>query len=195
MSKRQALLDAIFNREDSVQVYQAEVISVEGDTCTVKLIPSGLEVDEVKLHADPGNANKVVLYPKKGSTVLVGCIENIVANLYIAQVSEITGFDLLIGKTALAGDENNMLMQTEKGSVFMQPEKLTITQGQTNVELSGGKVSIKNDQTSLKGLFDDLSTLIQNLKVVTAQGPSTALFPDTLAALTQFKTKYPLLLS
>ncbi len=178
-----------------MQVYPAEVLSLSGQTCTVRLLASGLEVEGVRLKAEVDAKDYCVLYPKEGSMVLVGCIENDVANLFVAQFAETHGFDLIVGDLTISGDKTGMFAKAQNCEVEVNTDKVTIKQSAMTVELQGGKVSITNGAVSLKDVFDDLSSLIQNLKVITVQGPSTALFPDTIVALTAFKAKYPLLLS
>lgn len=195
--KRQDLIDAIFNKESPIILLRAVVLSVDQNyrTCAVKLFGSEMEVEDVALTAEEDAGEWGFLSPKIDSVVVIGCINNDLSNAVIVQFGEVEAGEILCGDTKINFDKELVSLVNKNSSVILDSNKATLTQGNTVVELSGGKVSVKNDQTSLKGLFDDLSTLIQNLKVITAQGPSTALFPDTLAALTQFKTKYPLLLS
>lgn len=192
---RQQFLDKFLNNDNPVQVYPAEVVAVNSQTCTVRLLASGLEVEDVRLWADVDATDIARFVPRIGSTVLVGCVENDVANLYVAQFAEVDGFDLTIGKMRVSVDESRVLVMADKNAVSVDERTVEIQQAGTKIELQGGKVSITNGAVSLKDVFDDLSSLIQNLKVITAQGPSTALFPDTIVALTAFKAKYPLLLS
>lgn len=179
MDNKQRLLDLFLNPEIPVQVYRALVISIDGfNQCTVELLPSRLLVEGVVMVAEEDAGDWVKMVPKVDSLVLVGCVENQLSNMYLVQCGEVESGQVLIGKTEINFDK----------------DKVSVSQDALSLQLSGNRIKVENSSTSLKTLFDDLSTLLQNFKVVTAQGPSTALFPDTLAALTQFKAKYPLLL-
>jgi len=197
MSRRQELIDLLRNQDAPIQVYQAIVISIDArwNQCTVRLLPSDLEVEGVAMVAEEDAGSWLCVTPKIDSLVLVGCVYNQVSQMYLVQCGEPDSIEILIEKSKVNIDKDRISLVNNNASVTLDQEKTVVSQGNLSIELKGGKVRIKNDQTDLKTLFDDLSTLLQNFKVVTAQGPSTALFPDTLAALTQFKTKYPLLLS
>lgn len=177
MNNKQRIADLIFNQDIPVQGYRAIVESVQGDTCTVKLFGSDLLVDDVSLIADI-QIEGIRVIPSIGSVILVGCVDNQISDLFVLQYSSVDSFEVKIGETEIYGDKNTV----------------SLKQGDSIVELSSEKILVKNNVVSLKDLFGDLVDVIQNLKVITAQGPSTSLMPDTIAALTSFKTKYPQLL-
>jgi hypothetical protein len=84
----------------------------------------------------------------------------------------------------------------DKVSMNLSTSSAKLAQDQTTVELSGGKVSVKNSGGSLKGLFDDLTTLLQSFQVTcAAPGSPSAPFPASVAMVAQLKTKVNLLLS
>lgn len=69
-------------------------------------------------------------------------------------------------------------------------------QGDVELEIkTDNKVKIKNGQTSLKEVFQSLKDLLVNFKVITQQGPNTALDPGTITALTQFEIQFKQLLN
>ncbi len=189
------LLDAILNRDAPIQVSRAIVKSVSGLFCTVTLLPDDLEVENVSLVAEEDAGAWFYVVPAVDSVVLVGCIENEISNTFLVQAGEVDAIELVIGKTQIKANKDKVGIVQDQTGIELSGGQVKIKSSSTTIELTDGKIKVSNDSTSLKGLFDDLSSLIQNLKVVTAQGPSTALTPDTLAALTQFKAKYPLLLS
>jgi hypothetical protein len=195
-TKRQQLLELFLNQSAPIQVYRASVVSIEtGNRCTVKLFGSDLVVSDVTLIAEEDAGQWFCVTPKIGSIVLVGAVNNQVSDMYLVQYGEVEKIDILIAETALKFGKDSISIKTSNSSVFLDQDKITVTQGKTVVELTAGKVTIKNEEVSLKSIFDDLSNLIQNLKVVTSTGPSTALFADTIASLAAFKLKYPKLLS
>jgi hypothetical protein len=194
-SNRQGVLDFFNKFQSGIQVYPAEIRSVETNTCTVRILSSDLEVEGVKLIADSDASEKVVFYPRVGSTVLVGCIENELSSLYVAQCTEIDGFDLIIGDSAIGGDKNMMLMKSSKTFVSVEKNKLSIAQDGVEITLANKKVSIKNSTVNLKTLFSDLTTLLKTFVVITSTGPSTAVSPASLLSITQLETKVNQLLS
>jgi|GEM_PF-4681529 len=194
-SSRQAVLDFMRGSQSGVQVYPAELLSLQGDSCTVRLLSSDLEIDEVRLSADPDQKGKVVFYPRVGSTVLVGCIENELSSLYVAQCSEIDSFDIVIGDAGLKGDKDQITASRSKTSVKIEQDKLSFVQDTVSVELGSKKVSVTNGTVSLKTLFTDLTTLLKTFIVITTTGPSTAVSPTSLTSITQLETKINQLLS
>lgn len=192
---RQALLDQILNPEIPIQVYRAVVLSVqENRTCTVELLSSGMEVDQVRLVAEEDAGQWAFLTPLIGSIVLVGCTDNAVTDLFLVQYGEIDSGEILIGDTRIGFNKDSINIANSKTTIALNQNSASISQDTVKIELLGGKIDISNGSTSLKELFDDLGSLLTSFKVVTAQGPSTALFADTLVAVTDFKLKYPLLL-
>jgi hypothetical protein len=281
ISNKQLVSDYFLNKEAVITIYPATVKSVSGNTCTVDILSSDLEIEDVRLVADIDDKDTFLITPSVGSTVLVGCIENQLSNAFICQFSSIKSGMITIGTTGIAFDKDsidlkkgNSIIQVNADSVdikrvnsevkidgegigiktpnssvkvsnsgvslqygLMLPDgrikielssngsimvddktlfafdkdefkmgkensaisfgddQVLLEQGGMSIELANQKVNIKNDVVSLKELFNDLANLIQNLKVITPTGPSTALFPDTLVSLAAFKAKYPLLLS
>ncbi|TKT89469.1 hypothetical protein [Dyadobacter frigoris] len=195
-NKRQQLLDLFLNPKSAIQVYRAVVKSIDDhNRCTVTLFGSDLEVDNVTLVAEEDGSEWIKLRPRVGSVVLVGAVNNEVSDMYLVQYGELDGGEILCGNTLINFDKDQVNLVNGSSSVALSASEISISQDQTEISLSNNLVSITNGSVTLKELFDDLTSLLQNFKVVTAQGPSTALFPDTLASLTALKSKYPLLLS
>jgi hypothetical protein len=194
-NKRQQLLDQIFNRETPVQVYPAEVVSVQGATCTVRLLSSGMEVDEVRLFADVEASDRLVLTPAEGSTVLVGLIENDLASLYVAQYSEVEDLAWKVGEFGIRANKDGIEVTCQNTTLEMTAQKAVFDQAGTKLEMQAGRVKITNGAVSLKDLFSDLATLLNTLIVVTPAGPSTALGPNSIIAVTQLTAKVNQLLS
>lgn len=192
---RQQFLDKFLNNDNPVQVYPAEVVSVAESTCTVRLLASGLEVEDVRLVADVDASDFFRLKPKPGSTVLVGCVENDVANLYVAQCAEVDVAEVVIGELLVTMEDGRLLAKAQNCEVEVQTDKVTIRQAGTTIELQGGRVKISNGTVSLKDLFSDLTTLLNTFIVLTPAGPSTALGPNSVVALAQLSVKFNQLLS
>lgn len=191
MDRRAQLLQALksLQTDAPVQVWPAIVKSVQGTNCTVDLIGTDLTgIDEVNLRADDEATEGVLLVPRVGSFVYVSAVENAVDNLFVCLVSEVDRVEVKIGKTIVTVDQDQVHAIRDTCELLLS-DKASIKQDQTEITLSNGKATIKNAGVSLKDIFGDLGTLIQNLKVLTAQGPSTGLTPDTLASITQLNVK------
>ena len=90
---------------DKQVVTTAEVVSVSGDTCKVKL-PGGLEVDDVKLKSSIGGGDYLLLIPKNGTQVTLISYTGKPDNMAVIQVDEAekivykqSGFDIEIDST------------------------------------------------------------------------------------------------
>jgi hypothetical protein len=195
VSARQEIIDAFLNKPALVQLYRAEVVDVSGNWCTVRLLHSDLEVEGVSLVGEEDAGDRLVLQPKKGSLVLVGRVENDLGMLYVAQCGEIDGGTIEIGKTKITFDKSSVVIANNKSTVTLTDSKAVLNQGDTSLELANKKVKVTNGTVSLKTLFDDLTTLLNTLIVITPAGPSTALGPNSITAVASLKTKVSQLLS
>jgi len=140
------------------------VRSVADETCVVEL-SSGLEITDVRLRATvDGSSDFLKIIPKVGSKVVMLSMTGELDDLTLLKADEV--------------------------------EKISYIQGglEILIDSTDKKISIKNSTTSLHDIFDDLASLITNLKVNTPSGPSVGLLPDTVAELTQFKTTFKSLL-
>ncbi len=143
-----------------VPLLVCEVMAVEAETCTVK-VAGGLELEGVRLRPTlAGAAEKALLYPKKGSNVLVGSLTGTVEDLCVLVVDMAEEAEYAFGDLKLVIDGKS------------------------------GKVKVANSSTSAMQLFADLVAIIRGLKVNTPAGPSAGILPDTEAALQQFETSF-----
>lgn len=126
----------------------------------------GLVISDVRLKVQIGESvDRLVSIPAIGSLVLCG---------------------------SLTGDYKDMIVLKAE-----RVDKLQYDEGEMSIEIDsqGGKVKVTNGIVSLKDLFDDLKTIIEQLKVFTPAGPSQGVLPDSMLALTQLQTKINSLLS
>lgn len=120
-----------------------------------------IDIDEVRLKATMnGSANKVVARPKVGSVVLVGSLTGDLKDLAVLRVDEIA---------ALEYEQDGLKIQ---------------------VDSADGMVSISNNETSLKELFEMLTDLLKTFKVYTPSGPSGTPLPETAVKIEQFETAF-----
>ena len=86
---REALLKIIQDSGIRSQLWQAEVVSIEGDTCTV--LVGNLELSDVRLKAIVGETDGTLLVtPAVGSVVLVGSLTGDFKDLAVLQVDKFT---------------------------------------------------------------------------------------------------------
>lgn len=125
----------------------------------------GLVISKVRLKVQIGeSADRLISIPAIGSLVLCG---------------------------SLTGDYKDMIvLKAERVDVLKYDE------GGMSIEIDsqGGKVKVTNGTVSLKDLFDDLKTIIEQLKVFTPAGPSGTPLPDTVARLAELGGKVDQLL-
>lgn len=129
------------------------------------VVVDGLELTEVRLKATiNGDSDGLLLIPKVGSMVLLGSLTGDLKDLAVLSI-----------------DQMEQLQYKQSG--------LSVV-----IDSTDKKVSIENDSTSLKALFQGLADLLKQFKVTTPSGPSTALLPDTMQAVIQFETDFKKLL-
>jgi hypothetical protein len=153
-----ALLKKIVGANSNLPI-TGEVVSVQGESCTVKLV-SGLELTDVKLKPIiSGQKDFILLTPKVGSSVIM---------------------------LSSTGDLNSLTVI--KADQF---EKIEIAQGGLAilVDSADSKISIKNDQVTLKEIWTDLVAVLKELKVHTPMGPSGTPLPDSVLAIQNVETK------
>lgn len=123
-------------------------------------LSDGFEVSDVRLKATTDGNDHLLVVPKIGSTVLMISTDLTVDNL-----------------TVIKSDQSSKMIFNENG--------LTV-----EIDSTDGKVKIKNAETSLFDIMQDLSTLLKQLKVYTPAGPSGTPLPDSIMAIQQFETKF-----
>jgi len=142
-----------------------EVISIESESCTIKL-PSGLELPDVRLKQSIDESqNYLIRSPKKGAQLTAISLNG--------QLEEIM---------MLEASEYEFIEYTQDGLVFRMDSKTK-------------KFTIKNDQSNMYDLFQDLCTMAKNIMVSTPNGPSGTPLPTTIQAITQIETKFKQLLN
>lgn len=137
----------------------ATVISVENDTCTVKL-ESSLVLSDVRLKATIGESDgSFVIEPKVGSEVIVMSQTGELSGLMVLKVDQVAKIKLKQNGLELIVDSND------------------------------GKVILKNASANLHTVLNDLATALLGFTVITPNGPSTGLIPTTTVQINSFKTK------
>lgn len=119
---------------------------------------NGFTISDVKLKATVGGNNHIITTPKVGSSVKM------------LSLSE-------------AGDNFTVIKIDELEKLEYKQDGLELV-----VDSTDGKVSVKNGEASLFGVFKDLSALLKQLKVSTPNGPSGTPLPPTIQAISKFET-------
>ncbi len=143
-----------------------EAVSVESDTCTVK-IADRLTVGDVRLNASAdGNKSNILAKPVVGSMVMM---------------ADLSGGELR-DLVVIAFSEIDTLTVRFSGDV--------VVEGKDDIEadITDGKVCIKKGAVSFKAELDNLLDALSGAVIATPAGTG-AFAADTVAKITQVKTK------
>jgi len=147
----------------TMPLMNAQVISIEGESCTIKI--GGLELDEVRIKATiNGNTNKLMAIPKVGSMVLVGSLTGDLKDLAIVGVDEVAKImyeqdglvievDSETGKIAIANDDVNMKGLFQQLAGLLKQFKVFTPAGPSGTPLPDTITSITQFETDFKKLL------------------------------------------
>lgn len=155
MTQIRQLLRELVGVEKPLHLFQlVEVVSVDGDVCTVKL--DTLEIPDVRLSSIVGGAENGVLYtPAVGSVLLVADIScGELRDLVVLAYSEIDSIKVHKGKTTLIIDGEKVDL-TVGNSAIKITESLVEFNGGTNK----GVVKVADLVSKLNTLEKDINTL------------------------------------
>lgn len=82
-------------------------------------------------------------------------------------------------------DRDGELRQFEDAVCKLKKGTAGIYQGSAALELSGGKATLKNGESSLKEVLTKILNTVKGLTVTTPVGPSGTPLPPTIAAVTE----------
>jgi len=103
----------------SFDTFSATIVSVDKEKGTCVINDDILEFTDVRLSSIiDENQNKIYLFPKKGSSVLVSKINNDIHTLYIEAYSEIEEYYLKINDSEFNIDDSGILIK--KGDENLQ---------------------------------------------------------------------------
>lgn len=138
----------------------ATVVSVEQDTCTIKLL-SDLVLSDVRLKATSNDDEDYFLVvPQENSEVIVMSQTGSLSDLMVIRVDKVK---------EISYKQGGMLFSID-----------SVTQ----------KMRFANETTSWKEVMQDLSELLKQLKVFTPTGPSGTPLPSSIAAINEFERKF-----
>ncbi len=150
----------------SAYFYIAEVSAVNGDVCDV-IIGEKLKLTGVRLRSVINQKDsKLIITPKKDSKVVIADLSGgSLSEMVVIAYSEVEKIEAVT---------NNI-------KVTNPDESLTV-----EIDGSAKKVDVKNNDVSLKDLFQALADIINQLTLQTPAGPTTVPLPPTLEAVAQF---------
>ncbi len=93
------------NEPQKAQIFWAEIIAVDEqkEQCTIKILSSGLEIDEVLLSIEKSG---IVLIPEIGSQVLACSIENQKSACYLIAIEKVIKYILRANEKVFIGSES-----------------------------------------------------------------------------------------
>jgi hypothetical protein len=142
--------------------------------------------------------------------------------VYTVEITDVTDTDCTVklGELELtkvryfsqANEAGNILLKPKAGSMatmicdpdlrdceIVKADKVTLIKWEENglvieIDSEAKKCDIKNDQVSLKDLFQSVADIVKQLTVSTPSGPSGTPLPPTIQQVTQFETDFKSLL-
>ncbi|MDH1880926.1 hypothetical protein [Empedobacter sp. GD03797] len=142
-----------------------QAIVTKVDDFTISAKIGDLEIDNILLKTQvENNDNFMVQRPKIGSPVTLLSVDGTLNSLQVVKINEVEEFEY----------HHNGL----------------------TIKLDGkdGKLIVKNNEVNLYQLMTDLATIVKQLKVYTAVGPSGTPLPDTIARVELFEKDFKQLL-
>ena len=142
-----------------------EVISVEGDTCTVRVGADGLEVDGVFLRPTTAGENKILLTPKVGSFVMVGSQSGDLRQLTVLSADELQ-------KVEVTSENMSLLIDVEEGVISVkngEDERLTMDVAKGTTTFNGGSLG---GLVILQKLVDNLTSIKDFAEAINSALPS-----------------------
>lgn len=122
------------------------------------------EISDVRLKSTANDEDNLLIVPKIGSKVIMLSSDGTIDNLTVIKIDV---------ASKIIFNENGLKIE---------------------IDSTDGKVTIKNNTSSLFDLFKDLTTILKQLKVYTNTGPSGFPLPDSITAIEKLETDFKSLL-
>lgn len=145
------------------QVFRGEVLEVDTELKTIKIKDDfGIEHPEVRLTASIDSLKKVVQFPKAGSSVLVGVINNDEMELFVVAFSEIESFSIEILDVRFEVNYEGFLLKKENETLkklmadlitLIKNMKFQVTTPDT---INGTTTTLLTDFSSIENRFNNL---------------------------------------
>lgn len=150
----------------------------DGGLVRVEFPHIGTEAECVVLQPTTGENNVFVL-PSAGTQVV--CWLEAGKNMVLGAVFSETE------KVPETADPEGEFRQFGNSISELKEGKVSIKQGEAVFELAGEKATLKNTETDLKTILNELSAALKGLTVSTAMGPSGTPLPPTIQAATKIE--------
>lgn len=146
----------------------ATVKSVDKQEKTVVVESEDLEYLDVRLTSVINDSNKVVVYPKAGTTVLVGLIGNDENTLFVCAVSEVEGVEGVIGDLTFEIDTSGVRLTRKEVDIKQVLVGGFTNQNLLNKELQKVLVSIGTSPNviTLKEIENDNNKVIEGIQTI-----------------------------
>ena len=103
------LSEMLGNRKNGIVFFPAQVVSIQGDTCTVEI--DGLELSGIRLTpTTTERKDTVLLTPAKDSFVLVGSLSGDLNNLCVLSADTLASIKLTMGDISVFIDKNGIVL-------------------------------------------------------------------------------------
>ncbi len=181
MDKLKRLDEALrqYSGTTNINIVAAEVLSVDGERCSVK-IRENLEVTDVRLKATiNGSGNKILITPVVGSYVLLGSLTGDEKDLTIVQMDEVE-------KVEYKQDEVKFTINATKNEMEANINGTIV--------MLDDKVKIRNNIYGLLELILEFIDICRDEIHMTNAGPTVSLNPANKVLFNLLKEKFGKLL-
>ncbi len=181
MDKLKRLDEALrqYSGTTNINIVAAEVLSVDGERCSVK-IRENLEVTDVRLKATiNGSGNKILITPVVGSYVLLGSLTGDEKDLTIVQMDEVE-------KVEYKQDEVKFTINATKNEMEANINGTIV--------MLDDKVKIRNNIYGLFELILEFIDICRDEIHMTTAGPTVSLNPANKVLFNLLKEKFGKLL-
>ncbi len=120
----------------------------------------GLELSDIRLKSTVGEDNRLLMTPVIGSDVTMLSSDGTIDNMTVIKVDRIQKIEL---------KENDWIVK---------------------IDCEKKKLGFGNEETNIYQLFDDLQSLLKQLKVYTPSGPSGTPLPDSIVRIEKFENDF-----
>ncbi|MDK7376064.1 hypothetical protein QP519_11025 [Weeksella virosa] len=142
-----------------------QAVVTKVDAFTVSAKIGELEIDNILLKTQAENNDSfMVQRPKVGSPITVLSVDGTLNSLQVVKINEVEEFEY---------HHNGLTVK---------------------IDGKDGKLVVRNEKVDLHQLLSDLATIVKQLKVYTAVGPSGTPLPETIVRVEKFENDFNQLL-
>lgn len=171
-------------------IVPGEVTAIGKTTCSVLFIKDNITIDSVRLKSTPNEEdNFLIRYPKIGSKVLVGLIDEDYEGVVLA-CDEVERIVYQQDGTLLECNKEGLdFSPANKDTRFSVGDEVVLAKGTTTLSVHD-KILLEKGAVSLKSLLLDIKDLINQIAITPIPGPAGA--PAGIGALPPAPPNLPL---